>query len=75
VLVVEDEAIVRLLVVEVLNDSATVRSKQATAARAACLESAQRIDLLITDIGLPTSTDGRSRTPPASSGRTSRSCS
>jgi PAS domain S-box-containing protein len=54
VLVVEDEVIVRLLVVEVLNDLGYLPLEAgdgATALRA--LESAQRIDLLITDIGLP----------------------
>ena len=54
VLVVEDEAIVRLLVVEVLNDLG-YRPLEASDGAAAlrALESAQRIDLLVTDIGLP----------------------
>ena len=54
VLVVEDEAIVRLLVVEVLNDLG-YRSLEATNGPAALriLQSPQRVDLLVTDIGLP----------------------
>jgi signal transduction histidine kinase/CheY-like chemotaxis protein len=54
VLVVEDEPIVRLLVVEVLNDlgyRALEASDGASALRV--LDSAQRIDLLVTDFGLP----------------------
>ena len=54
VLVVEDEDIVRLLVVEVLNDlgyHALEAVDGPTALR--ILQSSQRIDLLITDIGLP----------------------
>jgi len=54
VLVVEDEPIVRMLVVEVLNDlgyRALEASDGADALR--IIESAQRIDLLVTDIGLP----------------------
>jgi PAS domain S-box-containing protein len=54
VLVVEDEDIVRLLVVEVLNDLG-YRALEAVDGSSALriLQSAQRIDLLITDIGLP----------------------
>ncbi len=54
VLVVEDEDIVRLLVVEVLNDLG-YRALEAADGPSALriLQSAQRIDLLITDIGLP----------------------
>jgi PAS domain S-box-containing protein len=54
VLVVEDEDIVRLLVVEVLNDLG-YRALEAVDGPSALriLQSAQRIDLLITDIGLP----------------------
>jgi PAS domain S-box-containing protein len=54
VLVVEDEDVVRLLVVEVLNDLG-YRALEASDGSAALriLQSAQRIDLLVTDIGLP----------------------
>ena len=54
VLVVEDEAIVRLLVVEVLGDLG-YRALEASDGNGALrvLDSPQRIDLLITDIGLP----------------------
>ena len=54
VLVVEDEDVVRFLVVEVLTDLG-YRALEATDGPAALsiLQSAQRIDLLITDIGLP----------------------
>jgi CheY-like chemotaxis protein len=54
VLVVEDEDVVRLLVVEVLNDlgyHALEAIDGASASR--ILQSSQRIDLLATDIGLP----------------------
>lgn len=54
VLVVEDEAVVRLLVVELLHDLgylALEAEDGQTAMR--ILQSGQRIDLLITDIGLP----------------------
>jgi signal transduction histidine kinase/CheY-like chemotaxis protein len=55
VLVVEDEDVVRFLVVEVLTDLG-YRALEATdgPAALAILQTAQRIDLLITDIGLPT---------------------
>ncbi len=54
VLVVEDEPLVRALIVEVLGELG-YRSLQAADGPAglAVLQSAQRIDLLITDIGLP----------------------
>src|SRR5258706_7866022 len=54
VLVVEDEDIVRLLVVEVLNDLG-YHALEAVDGPAALriLQSSQRIDLLVTDIGLP----------------------
>jgi PAS domain S-box-containing protein len=54
VLVVEDEAVVRLLIVELLNDLG-YRALEAADGPAALriLQSAQRIDLLVTDIGLP----------------------
>jgi PAS domain S-box-containing protein len=54
VLVVEDEPIVRLLVVEVLNDLGYRPLEAGDGASALrVLDSAQRIDLLVTDIGLP----------------------
>src|SRR6185312_13415018 len=54
VLVIEDEDVVRLLVVEVLNDLG-YRALEAVdgAAGLRILQSSQRIDLLATDIGLP----------------------
>ena len=54
ILVVEDEAVVRLLVVETLTDHG-YRALEAANGDAALriLQSAQRVDLLITDIGLP----------------------
>jgi PAS domain S-box-containing protein len=54
VLVVEDEDIVRLVVVEVLNDMG-YRALEAVDGSSALriLNSSQRIDLLVTDIGLP----------------------
>jgi PAS domain S-box-containing protein len=54
VLVVEDENVVRLLVVEVLKDLG-YHSLEAADGRAALriLQSSQRVDLLVTDIGLP----------------------
>ncbi len=54
VLVVEDEAIVRLLIIDVLNDLG-YRTLEAVDGPSALrlLLSSQRIDLLVTDIGLP----------------------
>ncbi len=54
ILVVEDEPVVRSLVVEVLNDLGyeTIEAGDATEALPS-LEDGQRIDLLITDVGLP----------------------
>jgi PAS domain S-box-containing protein len=54
VLVVEDEAVVRLLIVEELNDLG-YRALEAADGSAALriLQSSQRIDLLVSDIGLP----------------------
>ncbi|HXC54879.1 MAG TPA: PAS domain-containing protein [Rhizomicrobium sp.] len=54
VLVVEDEAVVRLLIVEVLNDLG-YRALEAADGPSALriLQSQQRIDLLVSDIGLP----------------------
>jgi PAS domain S-box-containing protein len=54
VLVVEDQDVVRLLIVEVLNDlgyRALETSDSAAALR--ILQSSQRVDLLVSDIGLP----------------------
>jgi PAS domain S-box-containing protein len=54
VLVVEDEDVVRLLVVEVLNDLGYHALEAVDGASASrILQSSQRIDLLATDIGLP----------------------
>jgi signal transduction histidine kinase/CheY-like chemotaxis protein len=54
VLVVEDESVVRLLVVEVLNDLGYLALEADDGASAMrILQSSQRIDLLATDIGLP----------------------
>lgn len=54
VLVVEDEDVVRLLVVEVLSDLGYRALEAADGASALrILQSAQRVDLLVTDIGLP----------------------
>jgi CheY-like chemotaxis protein len=54
VLVVEDEAVVRLLVVELLKDLGYLALEAEDGPGALrILQSAQRIDLLITDIGLP----------------------
>ncbi|MGE0151245.1 MAG: PAS domain S-box protein [Reyranellaceae bacterium] len=54
VLVVEDEAAVRLLVVEVLNDLGylVLEAKDGQSAMA-IVDSGRRIDLLVTDVGLP----------------------
>jgi PAS domain S-box-containing protein len=54
VLVVEDEDVVRLLVVEVLNELGYLALEAADGSSALrILQSSQRIDLLVTDIGLP----------------------
>ncbi len=54
VLVVEDEAVVRLLSVDMLNDLGYRMLEAADGPSALrILQSAQRIDLLVTDIGLP----------------------
>jgi PAS domain S-box-containing protein len=54
VLVVEDEAVVRSLIVEVLGELGYQAHEAADAQQAIpILESRQRIDLLITDVGLP----------------------
>jgi PAS domain S-box-containing protein len=54
VLIVEDEAVVRLLVVETLNDLGYKALETADSAAALrILQSSQRVDLLVSDIGLP----------------------
>ena len=54
VLVIEDEAVVRLLIVEVLLDLGYRALEAAEGPEGlAVLQSAERIDLLVTDIGLP----------------------
>ena len=54
VLVVEDEPLVRLLIVETLNDLGYKALETADSAAALrILQSSQRIDLLVSDIGLP----------------------
>ncbi len=59
VLVVEDEALIRMLVVDVLEELgyATIEAADGAAA-AKLLQSDARIDLLISDIGLPGGMDG-----------------
>jgi PAS domain S-box-containing protein len=54
VLVAEDESVIRLLIVEVINDLG-YRALEAVDGQSALriLQSTQRIDLLLTDIGLP----------------------
>jgi signal transduction histidine kinase len=54
ILVVEDESVVRLLIVEVVNDLG-YRVLEAADGQSALriLQSTQRVDLLVTDIGLP----------------------
>jgi PAS domain S-box-containing protein len=54
VLIVEDEAVVRLLIVETLNDLGYRALETADSAAALrILQSPQRVDLLVSDIGLP----------------------
>ncbi|AFM31320.1 MULTISPECIES: ATP-binding protein [Stutzerimonas stutzeri subgroup] len=54
ILVVEDEPVVRALVVEVLNELGYETLEAGEASEALCItESEQRIDLLISDVGLP----------------------
>ena len=69
VLVVEDEDVVRLLVVEVLNDLGYLALEADDGASALrILQSSQRIDLLATDIGLP-DINGRQVADAARAGR------
>jgi len=54
VLIVEDEAVVRLLIVETLNDLGYQALETADSAAALrIVQSSQRVDLLVSDIGLP----------------------
>ena len=54
VLIVEDEAVVRLLIVEALNDLGYKALETADSSAALrILQSPQRVDLLVSDIGLP----------------------
>ena len=59
VLVVDDEPTVRMLVTEVLEELGYTRSKPQMAARPQVLRSDQRVDFLITDVGLPGGINGR----------------
>jgi PAS domain S-box-containing protein len=60
VLVVEDEAVVRLLIVEVLEDLGYVPLEAENAAAGLrVLRAGARIDLLVTDVGLPGGMNGR----------------
>lgn len=66
ILVVDDEAMIRLWVTEVLNDLGYVTLEAENAAEALkCIHSKRRIDLVITDIGLPGGIDGRQLTAAA----------
>jgi CheY-like chemotaxis protein len=60
VLVVDDEAAVRMLITEILDDLGYVSMEAGDGAEAlAFLHSNARIDLLITDVGLPGGMNGR----------------
>jgi CheY-like chemotaxis protein len=60
VLVVDDEASIRMMIVEVLNDAGYIALEAENGLGAmAILQSQQRIDLLITDVGLPGGMNGR----------------
>jgi PAS domain S-box-containing protein len=60
VLIVEDEAVVRLLIVEVLEEMGYVPLEAVDAAAGLrVLQSGSRVDLLITDVGLPGGMNGR----------------
>ncbi len=77
VLVVDDEPSVRMLVVDVLTDMgyATVEAADG-AAGLKVLQSGARIDLLVTDVGLPGGMNGRQMADAARARRpTSRCCS
>ncbi len=60
VLVVDDEAMIRMLIVDVLNDAGYCAIEAEDGARAfRVLQSGALIDLLITDVGLPGGMNGR----------------
>ncbi len=60
VLVVDDEPILRKLLIEMLRDLGYGVIEAADGAEALCvLQSTQEVDLLVTDIGLPGGMDGR----------------
>ena len=66
VLVVDDEPTVRMLVVDVLEDLGyRVREAGDGAAGLVILNSGERIDLLVTDVGLPGGMNGRQVADPA----------
>lgn len=60
VLVIDDEAIIRMVIVEVLEESGyTVLEAEDGPSGLKILQSSQRIDLLVTDVGLPGGMNGR----------------
>lgn len=60
ILVIDDEALVRMLVVDALEDMGVTAAEAATGPEGlAILEQMDRIDLLITDVGLPGGMNGR----------------
>ncbi|MES2910487.1 MAG: PAS domain S-box protein [Pseudomonadota bacterium] len=60
VLVIDDEAIIRMVIVEVLEESGyTVLEAEDGPSGLKILQSGQRIDLLVTDVGLPGGMNGR----------------
>jgi CheY-like chemotaxis protein len=60
VLIAEDEALLRMLAVEVLSDNGfvAIEAEKATAALDICKVRAEEIDVLFTDIRMPGSMDG-----------------
>ena len=60
ILVIDDEALVRMLVVDALDDMGIASAEAGTGPEGlALLERMERIDLLITDVGLPGGLNGR----------------
>ncbi|MES2282691.1 MAG: PAS domain S-box protein [Pseudomonadota bacterium] len=60
VLVIDDEAVIRMVIVEVLEESGyTVLEAEDGPSGLKILQSGQRIDLLVTDVGLPGGMNGR----------------
>jgi CheY-like chemotaxis protein len=60
VLLVEDEPIMRMLMIEMLSDHGyTVQEAHSARSALSVVESGARLDLLITDVGLPGGMDGR----------------